>query len=1081
MKEAFQADDILAGLKPFQRKTVDYVFRRMYIDAKPTSRMLVADEVGLGKTMIARGLIARAIEHLRDRVGTRRIDIVYVCSNAAIARQNVNRLNVFREAEFEVATRLTLLPIELQELKKREINFVSFTPSTTFDLKSRSGTARERLVLYHMLRGELGLREAGLRRVLRGPVQPEGWRRRLDAWDETIEPTLKRLFLETVRADADLVRELHALCAELDERTAKIPVSTRNRIYQAIGSLRSLLATVCVRALEPDLIILDEFQRFRHLLEMKEPNEAAMLAQTLMGFRDRDTGLDARVLMLSATPYAMYTTAQDDEDDHHRDFLATMRFLLENDEEKIAELDRDLARYRRALYATAGQSAGEGGSDRGQGVLETSKSAAAEPSGDAGPTAVAALEDPAAAMNAIRGRIEGALRSVMVRTERVGATRGRDSMLVETAESIRPEARDLLAAVAWSDIAKAVHARDVVEYWKAAPYLLNFMRSDGYQLKSRLADQEGKASLELTRALDRASTTLLGSQSLSDYDELDPGNARMRGLVEQTVGAGQWQWLWMPPALPYTRPEGAFANGAQPTKSLVFSAWQVVPDAIAGICSYEAERRMLAEDSDRPDYQDLHEKRSGLLQYRVERSDAEGRLGGMMALALAYPCRALVRAVDPLALAVALGGNGDSEPPDRARLVAAAQEQVRQALAATDSWGEPQAAGRADQRWYWAALAMLDAADPSSRNWLRGPHGWRSLAQNEGNQLGAGFEVHLEELDRAFDARDLDLGPPPDDLVDVLTTIALAAPGVCALRALSRLGFDEAFASDESLTAAAKIGEGLRSLFNQPTAMAMLRGRGLDVPYWRHVLDYALAGNLQAVLDEYVHILREANGHAGRGDAAVLQEVAEAAAEALGMRTSRVGIDELRIDSGASRFALQRFNLRTRFALRFGELKDDSGEVLARAGSVRQAFNSPFPPFILASTSIGQEGLDFHCYCHALYHWNLPANPVDLEQREGRIQRFKGHAVRRNVAMDVGLTGLRGRWDRRGDPWEVLFAIAAERVEDSVGGLIPYWIYEGEGEGAARIERRVPMLLMSREVGRLQKLKRGLAWPALRK
>ena len=871
------------------------------------------------------------------------------------------------------------------------------------------------------------------------------------------------------------MQDLRGLCAEVDERAARFSPATRNRVYTAVGSLRSLLATVCVHALEPDLIILDEFQRFRHLLEMKEPNEAAMLAQSLMGFRDRDTGLDARVLMLSATPYAMYTTAQDEEDDHHRDFLATMRFLLGNDEEKVAELDRNLARYRRALYATAGRAAGQGGSDRGQGVLETSKITAAESSRDAGLNSVAELEVPAASMDSIRGRIEGCLRSVMVRTERVGATRGRDSMLAETADSIRPEARDLLAAVAWTDIAKAVQARDVVEYWKAAPYLLNFMRSDGYQLKSRLADQEGKASPALARALDRASGALLGSKALSDYGELDPGNARMRGLVEQTVGAGQWQWLWMPPALPYTKPEGAYANGAQPTKSLVFSAWQVVPDAIAGICSYEAERRMLAEDLDRPAYQDLHEKRSGLLQYRVERSDADGRLGGMMALALAYPCRALVRAVDPLALALSLGGNGESEPPDRTRLVAEAREKIRQALKATDSWGEPQAAGRADQRWYWAALAMLDAGDPSSRNWLRSPNGWRFLAQSEGNQLGAGFEVHLEELDRAFDARDLGLGPPPDDLIDVLTAIALAAPGICALRALSRLGSDDAFATDEALTAAAKIAEGLRSLLNQPAAMAMLRGRETDVPYWRHVLDYALAGNLQAVLDEYVHILREANGHSGRGDVAVLREVAEAAAEALGMRTSRVGIDELRIDRGASQFALERFNLRTRFALRFGELKDDSGEVLARAGSVRQAFNSPFPPFILASTSVGQEGLDFHCYCHALYHWNIPSNPVDLEQREGRIQRFKGHAVRRNVAMDVGLAGLRGCWDGRGDPWDVLFASAAERVEDSVGGLIPYWIYEGDGEGAARVERRVPMLLMSREVGQLQRLKRGLA------
>ena len=53
---------------------------------------------------------------------------------------------------------------------------------------------------------------------------------------------------------------------------------------------------------------------------------------------------------------------------------------------------------------------------------------------------------------------------------------------------------------------------------------------------------------------------------------------------------------------------------------------------------------------------------------------------------------------------------------------------------------------------------------------------------------------------------------------------------------------------------------------------------------------------------------------------------------------------------------------------------------------------------MLASTSVGQEGLDFHTYCHAIVHWNLPSNPVDLEQREGRIHRYKGHAVRRNVA-----------------------------------------------------------------------------------
>src|SRR3546814_9477258 len=34
---------------------------------------------------------------------------------------------------------------------------------------------------------------------------------------------------------------------------------------------------------------------------------------------------------------------------------------------------------------------------------------------------------------------------------------------------------------------------------------------------------------------------------------------------------------------------------------------------------------------------------------------------------------------------------------------------------------------------------------------------------------------------------------------------------------------------------------------------------------------------------------------------------------------------------------------------------------------------------------------DFHPYCYRVYHWNLPSNPVDLEQREGRVHRYKGH------------------------------------------------------------------------------------------
>lgn len=60
---------VLAGLKDFQRDSVDYIFRRLYSDADHTSKFLLADEVGLGKTLVTKGVVAkngqRALGHRR--------------------------------------------------------------------------------------------------------------------------------------------------------------------------------------------------------------------------------------------------------------------------------------------------------------------------------------------------------------------------------------------------------------------------------------------------------------------------------------------------------------------------------------------------------------------------------------------------------------------------------------------------------------------------------------------------------------------------------------------------------------------------------------------------------------------------------------------------------------------------------------------------------------------------------------------------------------------------------------------------------------------------------------------------------
>ena len=210
----------------------------------------------------------------------------------------------------------------------------------------------------------------------------------------------------------------------------------------------------------------------------------------------------------------------------------------------------------------------------------------------------------------------------------------------------------------------------------------------------------------------------------------------------------------------------------------------------------------------------------------------------------------------------------------------------------------------------------------------------------------------------------------------------------------------------------------------------------------------------------------------GKPPSEVVDGIASEMLEALSIRTSPVRMDDIRCKGPGAPIEVDPFNIRTRFALRFGDLRDERGESIQRAETVRKAFNSPFRPFILASTSIGQEGLDFHTYCHAVYHWNLPHNPVDLEQREGRVHRYKGHAVRKNVAECYGLRGIQTGSAEGLDPWKVLFQRAKLDRAPDANDLIPYWIFEN---GNARVQRRVPLLPFSREVAQLRRLVGSLA------
>ena len=165
---------------------------------------------------------------------------------------------------------------------------------------------------------------------------------------------------------------------------------------------------------------------------------------------------------------------------------------------------------------------------------------------------------------------------VMCRTERPDTASA--DMLAEQLSPAAPIGEDdLLGYVALRELASAIDSQMSVDYWKSAPYFVNF--SDGYQFATRLqaALSEPERCAALRPLLRR--TQHLDAGAIRRYEPLDYGNPRLRRLAADTVDAGWWQLLWLPSSLPYLTPGGPYAQtfAANVTKRLVFSSWTATP------------------------------------------------------------------------------------------------------------------------------------------------------------------------------------------------------------------------------------------------------------------------------------------------------------------------------------------------------------------------------------------------------------------------------------------------------------------------------------------------------------------------
>ena len=75
-----------------------------------------------------------------------------------------------------------------------------------------------------------------------------------------------------------------------------------------------------------------------------------------------------------------------------------------------------------------------------------------------------------------------------------------------------------------------------------------------------------------------------------------------------------------------------------------------------------------------------------------------------------------------------------------------------------------------------------------------------------------------------------------------------------------------------------------------------------------------------------------------------------------------------------------------------------------------RGFNSPFAPFVLLASSVGQEGIDLQKFCRHVIHYDLEWNPAKLEQREGRVDRLGRET---DGAVNVYFMLCRGTYDER--------------------------------------------------------------------
>lgn len=1028
-------ESVMDELKDFQKATVE---RIDYLYKKGQNRILVSDEVGLGKTLVARGTIAKFAK-LRLNEGDNLVKVVYICSNATIADQNMEKLRLVNEIHVESSQNSRLSMQHLNIFKQENdksildgfIQLIPLTPNTSFKIQNSEGTMQERALIYAILiqfhpfkdfKNELDL-------ILRYDINENNWEKNKKDYLNQVKMCNRRSNGDYYDYMGDGIKELENF--SYDEETSlndslinlckstKVNGFDKSESKRHIVKLRMFFADVSLNKLDPDLIIMDEFQRFKSLLGGKKETEIKKLTGKFFNSEN------ARILMLSATPYKMYSTLDeiDNEniDEHYSEFFDVIEFLNNNEVEefktvwdnyslKLKEINNDKISFLR-----------------------------------------------------IKSDAENELYNNICRTERISENLLTD--IVDKKTNIN------YLSISKVDIESYRQAQQLLDdinlnknvpfdYIKSSPYIMSFM--EHYKLKRNIEDYFKEHPDEVWK-MDKP-TFWLKEENIENYDGIPYNNARLENLMGYVLKDNVEKLLWVPPSKPYYELNGPFKNHQDFSKTLIFSSWEMVPRMVSSMVSFEVERKTIGKIGKEIKYS-AKEPIKRRMQFEKNASNQTALF------TLIYPSIFLKNVYNPIDCLNRKLSLEEIEDEIKEKIKNRFEEELDKIPYEHNS---PK-----DIRWYYLAPLFLDYgfSGDHANSWFEE---MENLNREEYSTKNEGYlnRFHDFLVQNRMHSKKLDLwekqlminnnsyrklGGVPGDLYDVLCDMAIASPAICALRAYENLSDDSSLKTyfKDITKLSRKFIDMMDRRYTIPV-IDLCYESGSKTNHWKNVLKYSKEGNLQAVLDEYVHLL--SNG-IDKNNENKIHIINEKIIRSLNFGATTYEFDSF--DNFKSRINGETPNkktIRSHFAVSFIKGKGDDKDT-DRKKSVRNAFNSPFRPFVLTSTSIGQEGLDFHNYCRRIVHWNLPSNPIDLEQREGRINRFECLAIRQNVAKRYGDIKFNSS-----NVWDELFAEAyLKEKTDYASDLIPYWGLK-KTEGMIKIERVVPMYPFSRDVTRYKRL-----------